>query len=60
MPFASGELYIGPIHFDHSTQAYVSDVCSPIFESGKDPVGVLCMAVRLSKGPGIPPDKRHE
>lgn len=59
-PFRSGDLYIGPIHFDHSTQAYVSDVCSPIFETGTDPIGVLCMAVRLSKGPGIPPSRRHE
>lgn len=59
-PFASGELYIGPIHFDHSTQAYVSDICTPIFEEGSSPIGVLCMAVRLSKGPGIAPDKRHE
>lgn len=59
-PFRSGELYIGPIHFDHSTQAYVSDVCSPIFDGGTEPVGVLCMAVRLSKGPGIPPSRRYE
>ncbi|MBW2234331.1 MAG: PDC sensor domain-containing protein [Deltaproteobacteria bacterium] len=59
-PFQSGELYIGPIHFDHSTQAYVSDVCTPIFEEGSSAIGVLCMAVRLSKGPGIAPDKRHE
>jgi hypothetical protein len=59
-PFRSGELYIGPIHFDHSTQAYVSDVCSPVFAEGRDPVGVLCMAVRLSKGPGIPPNRRYE
>ncbi len=59
-PFRSGELYIGPIHFDHSTQSYVSDVCSPIFETSTDPIGVLCMAVRLSKGPSIPPSGRHE
>jgi hypothetical protein len=59
-PFASGELYIGPIHFDHSTRAYVSDVCTPIFEEASSPIGVLCMAVRLSKGPGIAPDQRHE
>jgi hypothetical protein len=38
----------------------VSDVCTPIFEQGSSPIGVLCMAVRLSKGPGIAPDKRHE
>jgi hypothetical protein len=60
MPFSSGKLYIGPIHFDHSTQAYVSDVCSPVHADGAEPVGVLCMAVRLSKGSGVPPDQRHE
>ena len=59
-PFRSGQLYIGPIHFDHSTQAYVSDGCAPVFADGKDPVGVLCMAVRLSKGPGIPPERTYE
>ena len=59
-PFASGELYIGPIHFDRSTQSYVSDVCTPVFAEGASPIGVLCMAVRLSKGPGIAPEKRHE
>lgn len=60
VPFKTGQLYIGPIHFDHSTQAYVSDVCSPVHGAAADPIGVLCMAVRLSKGPGIPPDQRHE
>ncbi len=60
LPFATGQLYIGPIHFDHSTQAYVSDVCAPIHADDPQAIGVLCMAVRLSKGPGVPPDRRHE
>jgi hypothetical protein len=60
-PFATGQTYVGPIHFDHSTRAYVSDVCAAVFEDGGSAqIGVLCMAVRLSKGPGVPPDVRHE
>lgn len=59
-PFETGQLYIGPIHFDRSTRAYVSDVCAPVFGDAPDPIGALCMAVRLSKGPGIPPEAQHE
>lgn len=60
-PFATGQTYIGPIHFDHSTRAYVSDVCAAVYEDGgSQQIGVLCMAVRLSKGPGISPSVRHE
>jgi hypothetical protein len=50
VPWGSGELYIGPIGFDESTQVYASPVSVPVFDDGGTKIGVLMMGVRLSRG----------
>jgi hypothetical protein len=49
-PWSSGELYIGPIGFDESTQVYASPVSVPVFDDRGTKIGVLVMGVRLSRG----------
>ena len=56
MPWETGELYIGPIEFDESTQAYASQVSVLVVDDEGQKIGVLIMGIRLSKGPPEPAD----
>jgi hypothetical protein len=56
VPWETGELYIGPIEFDESTQAYASQVSVLVVDDAGQKIGVLIMGVRLSKGPPEPAD----
>ena len=49
-PWESGNLHVGRIRFDESTQVYASPVSVLVFDDGGTQIGVLVMGVRLSKG----------
>jgi hypothetical protein len=50
VPWSSGQLHVGRIRFDESTQVYASPVSVLVFDDAGSQIGVLVMGVRLSKG----------
>lgn len=57
VPWETEELYIGPIAFDESSEAYASQVSVLVFDDSGQKIGVLVMGVRLSKGPPEPTEQ---